>query len=65
MFNQIFYHRINYLQNQVPLGNLWAQGANWGYMTKNHCHVMAIVIRIFPNWLRNTKWSCYSFYISL
>ena len=28
---------------------------NWGggYMTKNHCHAMVIVIRIFPNWLRN------------
>ena len=26
-----------------------------GCMTKNHCHVMTIVMRIFPNMLRNTN----------
>ena len=26
---------------------------NGGIMTKNRCHAMAIVIRIFPNWLGN------------
>ena len=49
MFNQIFRHRINYLQNRVPLGNFWARGAKCGYMTKNLYHVLAIVIRIFSN----------------
>ena len=60
MFYQIFCHQIKYLQNQVPLRNFWAQGAKWGYMTKNPYHVLAIVIRIFSNWLSNPKWSCYS-----
>ena len=48
--NQIFCHRINDLQNPVPLKNFWGRGAKWGYMTNNHCYAMAIVIRIFPNW---------------
>ena len=49
MLNQMFYHRKNDLENQVPLGNFWARGTKWGYMTKNHCHSMTIEIRIFPN----------------
>ena len=53
MNNQLFCHGINDLQNQVPRRNIWARWAKWGCMTKSHCHVMAIVIRIFPNWLRN------------
>ena len=65
MFNQIFCHGINDLEDQEPLENVRARGAKWGYMTKNHCHVMAIVIRIFPNWLRSPKWSCNSSYVSL
>ena len=40
MFYHIFCHEINDLQNQVPLGNFWARGAKWGYMTKNQIDVM-------------------------
>ena len=65
MFNQIFCQRLNYLQNQVPLGFYWARGVKWGCMTKNPCHVLAIVIRIFSNCFRYPKWSCYPSYISL
>ena len=65
MYNQIFCHGINDLQIQVRFRKWWARGAKWGYMTKNHCNEMAIVTRIFPNWLRNPKWSCYSSYMSL
>ena len=36
-----------------------------GCMTKNHCHVMARVMRIFLNWLKKHKWSCYSSFTSL
>ena len=57
MINPLFCHGMNYLHNQVPLGIFLAQGAKWGCMTKNHCHVMAIVMRKFLNSLRNTKWS--------
>ena len=49
-FNQKFGHGIND-QNQVHLGIFWARGAKWGYMTKNHSYVMAIVVRIFSKWL--------------
>ena len=65
MYNQIFCHGINDLQNPVPLGKFWARGAKWGCMTKNHCNAMTIEKRIFPNWLRNPKWSCYSSYMNL
>ena len=34
-------------------------------ITKTHCHAMAIVITIRPNWLRNPKWSYYSSYINI
>ena len=54
MLNQIFCHRMIYLQNQVPLENFWAGGAKWGYMTKNPCHVLAIEISIFYNQLRHS-----------
>ena len=30
-------------------------GGGGGYMTKNPCHVLAIVIRIFSYWLGNPK----------
>ena len=36
MFNQIFCHGINDLQSAAPLGNFWALGAKWEYMTKSH-----------------------------
>ena len=36
MLNQIFFHIKNALQNQVPLGKLWARGAKWGNMTKKN-----------------------------
>ena len=64
MFNQIICYWINDLQNQVPFRNFWARGSKWGCMTKNHCNAMAIVIRIWPNWLRKPKWSCYSVYMT-
>ena len=57
MFNQIFCNQINYLINQVPLGNFWTRGPKWDYMTKYPCHALAIVIRIFSYWLRNPKWA--------
>ena len=58
----------NDLPKQVLHGNV-ARGAKWGgvgggggwggggymYMTKKHFHAMAIVLRAFPNWLRNPK----------
>ena len=52
MFNQIFCHGKNDLQNQVPLAIFWARGAKWGYITNKHRHAMAIVIRIFLCWLK-------------
>ena len=55
MFNQISCQGINDHQNQVPLGQFMDREAKWGYMTMNHCHAMAVVKRIFPNWLQNTK----------
>ena len=64
-FIQIFCHRINYLQNQIPLGSFWAPGAKWRYITKNPCHLLAIVIRMFTIWSSDPKWNCYSSYISL
>ena len=36
MFNQIFCHGKNDLQNQVPLGFFQARGAKWGYITKKN-----------------------------
>ena len=53
------------LKNQVPLRNFRARGAKCRYITKNHCHAMAIVIRIVPTCLRNPKWSCYSYNINI
>ena len=32
-------------------------------MSKNNCYAMVIVQRIFPNWLKASKWSCYYSYI--
>ena len=55
MFNQIFCYGINEFQNQVPLGNFQDRGAKWGYMIKNHCHVMTMVIKLFPYGLRNPR----------
>ena len=47
MFNEMFCHGKNDLQNQVLLGKFWAGGVKWGYMTKKHFYVMVIVIGIF------------------
>ena len=65
MINHLFSHGINEFQNQVPLGYFWARGTKWGCVTKNKCHVLVIVTRIFPNWLRDPKWCCYSSYKSV
>ena len=51
MLHQMFCLEKNDLQNQVPLGNVWARGAKSGYMTEKHCPAVAIVIKIFPNQL--------------
>ena len=64
-----FFQAIKDLQNQVPFGFFFFffldPGAKWRIYDKETLTCNGdIVIRIFPNWLRNPKWSCYSSYIT-
>ena len=55
MINQLFCHGINNLQNKLPLRIVLARGAKWSCIAKNHCHVIAVLMRIFMNKSRNPK----------
>ena len=45
--------------------NFLIEDQNGGYITKNHCLAMAIVIGIFFMWFKTPKWIFYSSNINI
>ena len=65
MINQILCQGIDDLQNQVPLGNSLALRAKMGVYDKEPLSYNGHSDTNISELIKNPKWSCYSYFISL